>query len=142
MLRQSIKIPLFSLAVGLLVILGCAGEGHDKYIPAEEQARKALEMALAAWQGGQRPGTFGQTPAVQVYDFRWSAGKQLTGSEILGSEADEQGRTWFTVKLNLKGNEKDQVVRYIVIGNDPLSVWTEENYKQAAGTGAGSGSGM
>jgi hypothetical protein len=129
-----IKRLFWGLSVALLAAAGCAGEGHDKYIPAEDQARKAMETALSAWQNGERPGTFGKSPAVQVYDFRWSSGKQLAGSEILSSEADEEGRTWFTVRLNLKDNPKDLVVRYVVIGNDPLSVWTEENYKQASGS--------
>jgi hypothetical protein len=132
--RQFIKRWLWGLFVALLAGAGCAGERHEKYIPAEDQARKAMERALSAWQNGERPGTFGKSPAVQVYDFRWSSGKQLAGSEILSSEADDKGRTWFTVKLNLKDNHKDLVVRYVVIGNDPLLVWTEENYKQASGS--------
>jgi hypothetical protein len=124
---------LWGLAVASAAAIGCAGESHGKYIPPEDEARKALETALSAWQNGERPGTFGKSPAIQVYDFRWSGKKQLAASEILNSEADEQGRTWFTVKLNLKGSSREQVVRYVVIGNDPLLVLTEENYKQFGG---------
>jgi hypothetical protein len=133
MSAKLIQRSFWGLIVASAAALGCAGESHEKYIPAEDQARKALETALAAWQNGERPGTFGKAPAIQVYDFRWSGKKQLAASEILNSEADEQGRTWFTVKLNLKDSPKEQVVRYVVIGNDPLLVLTEENYKQFGG---------
>jgi len=134
-MKRRLIIPLWGLVLALPVLAGCANEGHDKFIPTEDRARTALESALTAWQNGERSGVVIKgTPAVQVLDFRWSSGKQLAGYEILSSETDEAQKAWFTVRLSLKGSNKDQTVRYVVIGNDPLWVYSEENYKQASGT--------
>jgi hypothetical protein len=129
--------PRAALALaGALLVLGCLGcqdRSYSKYVPAEDQARQALEAALGAWKSGKKFGPVeGASPAVQVVDSRWQAGHKLQSFEVLGEEPGD-GPKVFSVRLTLQRPAGQKVVRYVVLGKDPLWVYREDDYKAPAG---------
>ncbi len=120
----------FLLAAGLC---GCTSrQGHERYLPSEDKARQALQAALEAWKSGKPPGRVetGAPPAVQAVDSRWQSGQKLAAYEILKEEPGD-GPKVFAVKLTLqKPAGSTQVVRYVVVGADPLWVYREDDYKK------------
>ncbi len=122
----------WSAVLGGLVLLACTGcgpGGSARYIPTEQTSRQALEAALTAWQNGRQPGPVADgPPSIQAVDSRWQAGQKLSKFEIVGEEPGD-GPTFFSVKLTLKGQAREQVVRYVVVGRNPLWVYREDDYK-------------
>jgi len=125
-----------ALGWGLLLVLvpGCGRKlSHADYVPTKEKARAALEAALTAWQNGRPPGKIeGVSPAVQAVDSVWQAGQKLAGFTILDEESGD-GPQRFSVRLNLKDTKGELVVRYVVLGRDPIWVYRAEDYKRAMG---------
>ncbi len=125
----------FALLPLALLAAGCGSGGNEaKFIPPASKAREALEAALTKWKDGQaRPAQFtlGKT-AVEVVDQAWASGLKLQAFEIVADESAE-GPKVFSVKLTTaKG---PQTVKYYVIGNDPLWVYGETDYKKLSGAG-------
>lgn len=124
------------LTVGLLLVVGtgCWNKSYDKYIPSDDKARQALEAALSAWRDGKKPGPVEGAPMpVQVVDTKWQAGQKLKDFEILQDEPGDGPRV-FSVRLTLqKPAGQKVVVRYVVLGKDPLWVYREDDYKAPAG---------
>lgn len=130
-------LPIRSLVLGGVLLLAAAGCGSDRsysrYIPPEQTSRQALEAALTAWQNGKPPGQVaGGPPAVEAVDSCWKAGQKLSKFQIVGEEPGD-GPTFFKVRLTLKGQAKEQVVRYVVVGRDPLWVYREDDFKTSSG---------
>jgi hypothetical protein len=124
-----------SLCWGILLVVtaGCGGKGYDRYIPADDVARKALEAALTAWQNGRPPGQLdGASPTVTAVDSKWKSGKKLKTFEILKEETTD-GPKCFSVRLTLKDSSTEQVVRYYVVGREPVWVYREDDFKGASG---------
>jgi hypothetical protein len=120
------------VCLGLSLCLGCGG-GQEKFLPSENVSRKTLETALTAWQNGQPMDKISSSsPTIQMADPRWQAGQQLNGYEIV-KEENEGGHTFFSVKLKMKSQPREQMVRYVVVGKDPLWVLTEDNFNGKAG---------
>jgi hypothetical protein len=118
---------------GLVGLLGGCGSDTGKFVPASGAARSTLEPALAAWQKGDAPGQVAAgPPVIQVVDSKWKAGQKLAKYEILAEEPGG-GPRWFSVKLTLQQPAGEQVVKYVVLGNDPLWVYREEDYKKMSG---------
>ena len=127
---------------GTLLLLAasalCAGCGSnntvESFIPEELTSREALEKALTAWKSGQSdPGTLaGGKPKIQVADQRWLQGDKLLNFEI-GEPLDEEGPPQFTVKLTLEGASEPITETYVVVGKDPLWVYTKSEYERSAG---------
>jgi hypothetical protein len=114
--------------------LGCAARSYDHLIPAETKSREALEEALSAWEsGGTDSKVLAPGMTIQVLDAKWRAGQKLARYEILNVESDEDGKSWFNVKLVMKKPAGEQMTRYVVIGLEPIWVYREEDYKQATG---------
>jgi hypothetical protein len=119
--------------LALAACLGCGNGGTDQFLPSENVSRKALEAALTAWQNGQPMDQVGSaSPAIQVAEPRWQSGEKLGGYEIVKEES-EAGHTFFSVKLKLKSKGSEQLVRYVVVGKDPLWVYTEDEFKGKGG---------
>lgn len=117
----------------LLSLAGCGGGGTGKFVPASATARSALETALNAWQKGDKPGQVAAgPPVIQVLDAKWGSGQKLAKYEILSEEPGD-GPRWFTVKLTLQQPPGEQTVKYVVLGNDPIWVQREEDYKKLSG---------
>lgn len=127
------RFPLLFLC--LVCAAGCGTKAtFDRYVPAEDKARAALEAALNSWQSGQAPGRLTATqPPVEIQDMKWKSGQKLGSFEILSHEPNQGGPQWFSVKLVLKKPAGEQVVRYCVLGNDPLWVYREEDYNKLSG---------
>jgi hypothetical protein len=126
------RLALFG---GLLLMAGagCGPVSTSRYIPPEQKARQALEMALAAWQEGKPPEEVAVgPPVIRAVDSKWKSGQKLSKYQIL-SEESESGPTFFSVRLTLKSPAKEQTVRYVVVGRDPLWVYREDDYKSTAG---------
>jgi hypothetical protein len=119
---------------GLLLFAGgCLSRGYERYVPAQQTARHALEAALTAWQDGKPPGQVADgPPSIQAVDSKWKGGQKLSKFEILGEESGA-GPTFFSVRLTLKKPAKEQVVRFVVVGRDPLWVYREDDFQTGAG---------
>jgi len=116
----------------LLCAAGCATRTTKEFVPAQGNARKALEAALTAWQNGESPQLANASPKVNAVDSRWKSGAKLARYEVLSEEANPDGPS-FSVKLTLQQPPGEKTVRYIVIGKDPLWVYSEEEYKAVGG---------
>ena len=116
-----------------LVLAGCSRRGEGQFIPPEATARQALETALNAWQGGQgKPGrlSLGKV-GIEVVDATWQSGQKLSAYRITGEEQGN-GPPRFTVTLTLPKGER--TVKYVVLGKDPLWVYTEAEYQKLSGS--------
>jgi hypothetical protein len=125
------------LVVGLGLLAGCdrgGSGGEGKFVPAQANAREALEAALTKWKEGQaQPGEIpvGKVK-VQVIDQAWAGGLKLQGYEITGEESGATGPRVFNVKL--KTAKGEQATKYYVVGIDPLWVYGEADYKKLTGS--------
>src|SRR5262245_57789572 len=94
------------LSSGLLALVaGCgSSDSANGYFPPEDQARRALDTALSAWQQGAIPGQVPGTanPVIQLVDSHIGPGRRLKSYQVLGL-APGDGPRVFTVQLNLEG---------------------------------------
>ena len=115
---------------------GCGRQGNVKdYVPPQEAARQSLSTALEAWKGGKTPDQIGASnPAIQAQDSQWREGQKLTAYEIVGPAPAPSGdqNQWFTVKLTL-GSAAPKETTYVVLGKDPIWVFSAENYQKTSG---------
>ena len=120
---------LLSLLATALVSLVAGGCGNGAAaLPSEDTARKALESALAAWQGGGKPGALaGTEPAVEVHDTPWAKGAKLTSYEIIDAKSVGVEKQ-FQVRLTLAKPGGVQEARYHVFGLGPVMVFRDEDY--------------
>ena len=124
---------LVGAALILAPALGCFGSGTARYVPSEDASRKALEAALDSWKAGRAPGPVpGSSPAVSVVDSRRKP-KQLLESYEIVKEENQEGHTFYSVKLTLKNPRAEEVARFVVVGRDPLWVYREDDYQTGAG---------
>jgi hypothetical protein len=125
--------------LGLLLLLGssvgCMSQAsHEDFIPPEGKARQALETALTAWQNGEPLDRIeGADAKIVPMDSRWRAGQKLERFEIIRADPADAGKTWFSVRLTMKPPRGQQESRYVVIGQDPLWVYSEDEYKKLSG---------
>jgi hypothetical protein len=123
------------LCVLLALHAGCSSQTSvQSFTPHKDMAEEALTEALTAWQNGQaEPGMIeGTDPAVQVNDSKWKSGARLKSFEITQSLPGDSPRM-FAVKLTLEGAAAPEDVTYVVVGKDPLWVWTKDEYERSAG---------
>lgn len=128
---------LFHCRIGLILIvavfcLGCSRESKtagDRYVPATELARHALEAVLVDWREGLEPGPIDRLAVgVRVVDKQRKRGQTLDEFEILGEAPTEAARC-FAVRVKLSGPAAEEKVRFIIIGIDPLWVFRQEDYE-------------
>ena len=119
-----------AVAIVLVALTGCS-ESSDpgRYIPSPDQATRALETALTAWQGGFTGSTVpGATnPVVEFVDTHRPAGRKLQAFTVVGQTPGEGPRV-FNTKLTIDGVAGEQKVRYVVYGRDPVWVMRQEDY--------------
>jgi len=127
------------LACGLLLtagVTGCDGgngEGTTPgYLPGWAEARQALEAALAAWRDAPSPlpASF-DSPAVKFVDKQRRPGQRLVSFEVLGRSEVENARQ-FTVRLRLEDESAPRLVRYNILGRNPVWVFRLEDYEAIA----------
>jgi len=124
-----------ALCALLALSVGCSNQTSvQSFTPHEDLALEALTEALTAWQNGQaEPGAVaGTEPVVQVNDAKWKGGAKLKSFEITESLPGDSPRM-FAVKLTLEGATVPEDVTYVVVGKDPLWVWTKDEYERSAG---------
>lgn len=129
--------PLILVFVGFPVLLmtiammfGGTGmvDRSALYIPAPDVAEQALKSAMEAWKDGEPVGVIpGTQPPVHLVDSHRKPGQVLIRYEILGSVPGNAPRC-FAVKAYLTNPEKEERLRYIVLGIDPLWIWRQEDY--------------
>jgi hypothetical protein len=128
------RSTIFLFAMSVPFTFGCGKKTDVKdYIPPQEAARQALSTALDAWKAGKTPDQIGASqPAIQAQDVQWTGGKKLTAYEIVGPTTGEDQNQRFTVKLTLDGGAPQETT-YVVLGKDPVWVFSEESYKKTSG---------
>ena len=126
--------PRRLVALLLLLAAGCSAASTDRFVPKTAAARQALEAALKAWKDGQPAARIeSHNPPIEVVDSKWRAGRKLASYEITGEDTNLEGHRRFTVKLTMQKPAGTQEARFIVLGQDPLWVYREEDYKRLSG---------
>ena len=98
-------------------------------VPDEAKGRQAIEALMATWKEGHPTGSVEPTsPRIQVVDTHRKPGQKPAGFEILSQSADSRVRT-FSVRLDLIEPEERPVVRFLVVGIDPILVFRQEDYE-------------
>jgi hypothetical protein len=121
-------------ALLLIPLAGCGAKSTDHYVPGSGSAREALETALGAWKGGQPVGRIdGHAPPIVAVDSRWQAGDKLSAYEITGEDATPEGHRRFSVRLTMQKPAGTMETHFVVLGNDPLWVYREDDYKKLSG---------
>ena len=131
-MRHSAICRFFLLT--LFCFAGCGKKTDvNDYVPAEDRARQSLATALDAWKAGKAPDQIGVTnPAINAQDIQWRDGKKLVAYEIVGPAPSADQNRWFTVKLTLEGAQPLETT-YVVVGIDPIHVFSAESYQRASG---------
>jgi hypothetical protein len=130
---RQLPAALFALLSGSALLLfaggGCGGNG-SAVSPPNDVARSALEGALNTWRDGGKPDALaGKEPAIQVNDTPWSQGQSLASYEIL-KEDTTGAQKLFTVRLSFKKPERVEEVQYYVLGQGPVMVFRDEDYRR------------
>jgi len=130
----TIPSPLrpWRLAAVLILALGTAGCGGPAATPADPaDGRKALQAALDAWKGGEKPDALAQrTPSIHVSDGDWKSGLLLESYK-----ADDEGKLIgsdlnYTVVLelkNAKGKASKKTAVYAVSTHPQLLVLRQDD---------------
>lgn len=131
-----LKRPTMALATFALLMAGLAGcggsAGMERYVPSVESGRSALEAALAAWQEEIPPGRIDSVrPVVMLVDTQRRKGQSLSKFQIQGETAGD-GPRCFSVQATLKNPDEEQILRFVVVGIDPLWVFRYEDYELMA----------
>ncbi len=111
---------------------GCGGTPHgppDFEAPALEPARAALTTSLEAWKSGRRDSgvLIGSKPAIGVVDAA-RADRPLLDYQITGPLMVDGKARPFAVRLVLGEPRESVATRYVVIGQDPLWVFRQEDF--------------
>jgi hypothetical protein len=123
------RVCYVALFVWLMAIAGCQKKPDpQRFVPAEEAARRALESVLKSWQDEQPVGLISNTTAPQVHitDSHRKPGQKLQAFQILGEVPGNAPRC-FAVKLTLTNPAAQERVRFVVLGIDPLWVFRHED---------------
>jgi hypothetical protein len=120
----------FPFLMGIcLLFAGCIETDRSSlYIPSIGVAESAVKSAMDAWKRGEPVGVIeGTTPPIQVVDSSRKPGQKLEDYEILGEVPGNAPRC-FAVKIRLSSPDKEEKLRYIVVGLNPLWVFRQEDY--------------
>ena len=120
------------LAMSLAFAALCCGCSRapdpNRFVPATELARAALEAVLVDWQAGLAVGRIDRLSVkIEPIDNQRKKGQELARFEILG-EVPHAGVRCFAVRLRYHNTAVDDRVRYVVLGIDPLFVYRQEDF--------------
>ena len=113
-----------------VVLSGCGkADRSAQFIPSRATAESAVKAGMEAWKKGEPVGQVSGTrqPAIHVIDSHRKTGQILDRYEILGEVPGNAPRC-FAVRAYLTQPEKEERLRYIVVGIDPLWVFRQEDY--------------
>ena len=117
-------------------IAGCErGDGEPPtpaFVPSWAEARQALESGLSVWRDtpSPLPVTY-NIPGVQFVDKTSTLGRRLISFQVLG-QTDVKYARRFTVRINLDGEESPELVKYHIVGRDPVWVFRLDDYEKFA----------
>lgn len=119
-----------------LLSAGCSGNSIEAYKPPADKARGALEAALTAWQQGlpSKEVKVDETP-LHILDSNWEQGKKLVKFEIVGeaeSAGAEDAARRFDVQITVDDSPPEKIT-YHVVGQSPIMVATEQDFKKISG---------
>jgi hypothetical protein len=131
------RLTIWACGAAMLAsIAGCErGSGEaatPAFVPSWEEARQALESVLSTWRDAPSPlpASFG-VHAVQYVDKRRKPDQRLLSFQVLG-QTDIENIRQFTVRLTLEGEDSPQLVKYNIVGRDPVWVFRLEDYEMFA----------
>jgi hypothetical protein len=121
------------LAIAALAA-GCGGTPQgppDFEAPGLESAKAALTTSLDAWKAGRRDSgvLIGSKPAIGVVDAS-RADRPLLEYEIVGPLMVDGKARPFAVRLVLGEPREVLATRYMVMGQDPLWVFRQEDFER------------
>jgi hypothetical protein len=127
------RSPLGWLAVASFVA-GCgdARRGPEEFVaPCLESAKAALVASLDAWKADRRASgvMIGSKPAIGVVDSA-RADRPLLDYEIVGPLMVAGKARPFAVRLVLDEPREAVATRYLVMGQDPLWVFRQEDFER------------
>jgi hypothetical protein len=120
----------------LATIAGCERRGGEaatpSFVPSWAEARQAVEASLSAWRDAPSPAPLSfDIPAVQFVDKQRKLDQRLVSFQIL-AQTDIENARQFTIRLNLEGEESPLLVKYNVVGRDPVWVFRLDDYEMMA----------
>jgi len=110
---------------------GCRDEpsGFDRFVPEAGTARAAVAAALESWRKGDpQDVVVAKRPEVHVVDKQRRPGQRMTAYDMIGEFSAENARG-FAVRLTFDDTEEKPIVRYLVVGTDPIWVFRQEDYE-------------
>jgi hypothetical protein len=118
-----------------VLAVGCSSTTSEDYVPDENAGKRALEIALTAWQKGQPMERIESpdTPAVQPQETEWKNGRKLASFSIGEERPSTDGPKQFAVRLTFQNDSKPVDAVYFVVGKDPLWVFRDRDYQRATG---------
>jgi hypothetical protein len=122
-----------SIVIITTVVLGCSQRSDEsKYYPGVTTSRQSLDQALNAWLSNEDRSTeVSGKPAVRIVDPARQAGQKLARYEVV-TESTGTNPSQFTVRLHLEPGGATEV-NYVVVGNDPIWVFREDEYSRRQG---------
>ncbi len=113
---------------------GCNGRDASPtppaYLPGWAEAKQSLESALIRWRDAPSPLPDSiDTSSVIFVDKQRGPGQRLRSFAILGQSEVENARQ-FTVRLQIDQEESPRLVRYNVLGRNPVWVFRLEDYER------------
>ncbi len=120
----------------LATIAGCERgdrEAHTPaFVPSWAEARQSLDSSLSVWRDAPPPlpASF-DIPGVQFVDGQRKPNQRLLSFQVL-SQTDIENARQFTVRLNLEGEESSQLVKYNLVGRNPVWVFRLDDYEKFA----------
>ncbi len=128
--KRSVSRQATVCVVIAVICCGCNREPDaNRFIPASDLARAAVEAVLVDWQAGLPRGQIDRLKVkVEPIDNQRKKGQTLAGFEILG-EVTQPGVRCFAVRLEFQNATETSKVRYVVLGIDPLFVYRQEDFE-------------
>jgi hypothetical protein len=125
---NSIRKAIALLSMLVCLLGGCSKTAsYERYIPSDEVSQAAITTMLQAWKQGVPAGPVPETkPVVHVTDQHRRRNEKLVDYRILGEVPGDTPRC-YAVQLQFEP-QRDEHVRFIVVGIDPLWVFRFEDY--------------
>lgn len=110
--------------------VGCARPADSsRYVPGPSEARAALAAGLDDWRETDPPyPPSRELKGVVFADKQRQPDDRLSSFAIVGESEVENARQ-FTVRLQIAGQDAPRLVRYNVLGRDPIWVFRLEDYE-------------
>ena len=127
------RLTSWACCATLLVSIAGCDRGNDEaatpaFVPSWAEARQGLESALSTWRDAPSPSRASfDIQGVQFVDKQRKPDQRLLSFQVLGQTDSENARQ-FTVRLNLEGEDTPQLVKYNLMGRQPVWIFRLEDY--------------